>query len=291
MAASLILASGSQAALTNVGINIPARAQAAENEVSLVTPPEELKTETLGFTYDGMGHMVEAGFNEEEVYIKGLSNDFPDAWVKGFLSTGEKNTISIPSLQYVGQEKAYGIECYLIAVTPSDDGNFNYVDNYILDYDTATRTMTSGQDLSLCLYSGAGALAFYHKGMIRPQPEVPELSLKPASALDVQNQIFFYFTFNLSNLNDENYILDPNKLYYKIFVDDMPFTFTPDDYMYVEEPMTYLPFLYHDGNYDIHNLGKQRAIFLYFTKWESMGVQLYYIEGDINGEHQVLAQS
>ena len=44
---------------------------------------------------------LQIGFDGSDIYIKGMSSIFPDAWIKGTLSEDQK-TVKIPTPQYIG---------------------------------------------------------------------------------------------------------------------------------------------------------------------------------------------
>ena len=82
----------------------------------IVTPPAGLVTEDYTLVsqvgssddkeysqlWDG-DHLqtLQVGFDGSDIYIKGMSSIFPDAWIKGTLSEDQK-TVKIPTPQYIG---------------------------------------------------------------------------------------------------------------------------------------------------------------------------------------------
>lgn len=85
----------------------------APRKVGSTTPvvaPDGLETETysmMGFSYYTFGqvkHDVEVGFDGNDVYVKGLFEQVPDAWVKG-VKNGE--TVTFAQGQYIGNVEAF----------------------------------------------------------------------------------------------------------------------------------------------------------------------------------------
>ena len=80
--------------------------------IDLVTPPAGLPVQN--FVFKGVvgadkieimytGKMIQQG---QEVYLQGLGQVLPDAWVKGVLhSAGDQPYLAIPSEQYLGESK------------------------------------------------------------------------------------------------------------------------------------------------------------------------------------------
>ena len=82
------------------------------NSQELVTAPENLETEAYLFVSDGSSHFVNIGFDNNDVYFKGLFAKFPDIWIKGTL--GEDNKITIENGQYIGIAEAFGYPTYFM---------------------------------------------------------------------------------------------------------------------------------------------------------------------------------
>ena len=73
-------------------------------DVSAVTPPENLNPVTYSMEYENSGHLVNVGFDNDDVYIQGVSQNYiPNAWMKGKL---EGDRLVFP-LQYGGSISTY----------------------------------------------------------------------------------------------------------------------------------------------------------------------------------------
>ena len=92
----------------------------------ITVPPVGLETQTLiattGFN-DGVSWIpyeseAKIGFSGDNVWLQGITDLLPGAWIKG---TREGNTLTFPSGQMLGYYN--GSELYLLAAEPDKDGN------------------------------------------------------------------------------------------------------------------------------------------------------------------------
>lgn len=92
---------------------------AIKNE--LVTPPASLTTEDYVLTAQSymdeteVSYNVSVGFDGNDMYIKGIFNEFSDKWVKG---SKDGNTYKFATGQYLGQQ--YTKDYYMVSTSLSD---------------------------------------------------------------------------------------------------------------------------------------------------------------------------
>lgn len=121
----------------------------------IVTPPAGLVTEDYTFVSlayssdDDRGNYqqlldgdhlqtLQIGFDGSDIYIKGISSIFPDAWIKGTLSEDQK-TVKIPIPQYVGsrvREDGESVDWFFVGYNNEHYyDNEDYYNNYFINYD------------------------------------------------------------------------------------------------------------------------------------------------------------
>ena len=104
-----------------------------EAEDTLVVPPAGLTTETYGFSgnsyvYSRAKHYnVSVGFAGNDMYIKGLFSDTPNAWIKG---TKKGNTYVFPHGQMLGPTHSGTTNYYMIA---TDHANTSQIEDLVLE--------------------------------------------------------------------------------------------------------------------------------------------------------------
>ena len=177
--------------------------------------------------YSGEGQII---FNDEEVYIRGLSYYLPEAWVKGEMD-GE--TITIPAGQYLGNYGGqYDMWLGSYQVTMNDNTPVYSFGDIVLTYDEETgvlstkdRIVTNGKPDELYWYS-----LFYNLVMTPGEVEKPEVVEVP-EGLELADYIF-KATKNSYDKQD-NLVQTPVAMPLKVGIDGND--------IYVQGLCTYLP--------------------------------------------------
>lgn len=258
-------------------------------ETTLVTPPDDLELETWYMISDYVGHPVELGFyGDDEVYfympvtcMYDMDGVIPEYWVKG---TIEGDEIILPK-QYIGMSPMMQCDTYFNPAMmyydyEEDEDVIERYDVAVLSWDPETKTMKS--DVSFAVIGGPGYVFGYEETpVIRWQPEEIEYNLPNPVIIDAFNYDDYLhygvFAFGLPALNKEGYVLDPDYIYARLYVDGEVYEFTPEDYD-IDEPMEWVPFLFDDG-WDFHQEGAYHRFDIYFDGAETMGVQAKYDDG------------
>lgn len=262
----------------------------------LVEAPAGLQTELYALTSEGYeGSLVKVGFDGNDVYVQGIDKNLPDTWVKGTIS-GDK--VTFKSGQYVGADEVAGYHQYLMSATVTqeyDDYYGEYYDVYALadgdiefSYDAATKTLSAstpfllnaGKDEVYYLYA-------FKSATIKPFQEVAATPAPPViNELYEGGWRFFasgygwgYIDFDLQASDvDGNYIM-PEKLSYQFYTkvngEVKPMTISPEDFIYLEETMTEIPYGFQEG-WDFYANGANTTFYYHVVGPEAYGVQAIY---------------
>lgn len=158
------------------------------NEEQPISVGETLSTVPYVFNYrsnigdsgameDGSS-IVNVGFDGNNVYVQGLWNGLPEAWVVGVVS-GDKLTFHLP--QYLGEYNDEYLGKYPIYFTALDDHTGILMDAVTFDYDSETKTFKN-HDYPISIginKTGYLGLQDYYKGEFLTQ----ELSVDAADAV------------------------------------------------------------------------------------------------------------
>lgn len=115
---------------------------------TLVAPPTSLSTETYRFSgrsyiYDRrQSYDVTIGYDGDDIYIKGIFKDVPDAWIKG---SKKGNTYIFPHGQLLGKTHTGTTNYYMIAC---NHRNTSEIQGLVLNIDS-TDAYSTGQYLVL----------------------------------------------------------------------------------------------------------------------------------------------
>jgi hypothetical protein len=259
--------------------------------------PKDLEIEKYAYTatdlflyWDGKDSDVSGnlnvGFYGDEVYIQGMSIDYPEAWIKGRFK--DKTTVVFPSGQLLTDERSL----YFIAV----NSDYDVVDNYTLIYDPETGSFEEeGSDAAMInSYKDkieSSVWQFYVDYIIKPiteQPATPAKSVISTIKYDVTGDDILQFILAKVDTDGEGLIGD--KLFYKLWYatedgTEATYTFTPAVYTGLDEETDEIPATFTDGK-----SFKDGALSLLMddrTSWISIGISTVYYGGEERHESEI----
>lgn len=243
-----------------------------------VVPPSDMLLEEWTMVATYQGRPANVGFYGDDVYIGNFSTKFPNAFIKGHR---EGDKVVFKSKQYIGTYSIYFV--YFMAGT-CDPLALYLADEIVFDFDAEKKILRAPENS--CMYMNVStdklkSLETFEGPMIRsndmdhtPQPMHPV----PTSYGDYfEGGGYTYITFYLPNVNADGAILDTSNMYYEISIDgDEPFTFTPDEYGGIDEPMTRVPYNFTNGKNIVSSSGGvANVVFFYFIGYETVDIQLF----------------
>ena len=257
-----------------------------------------------GYAYQ----QIKAAIVDNEVFIKGLWEDYPDACIKGII---EGDKMYIPSKQYIGwMQTSSGNSYYTYYMNTVEDYNLIYMPGYTATdkpmefvYDKENRTFTGNSDL---------------KGIIKYGKTVGSYEMNPLEKfIDVYlaytdvNNIAVPATPKITWLRyEEDYgwgsvdfdiypedingnCLDINNFYYSLFLDDEVLLFDPEDpidekkYAGIDEPTTEIAYTFLNGSgFDTAGSMTARAVQYFKIGFDEIGVMAIY-KNPVTGERQL----
>lgn len=264
---------------------------------TVVEVPADMTCEDWVLKANDDGHFVKVGFSGKDVYVGGIYETMPDAFVKGTID-GDK--VVFKSGQYLGPDES--LNCHAYFVTGGSEMVWDdvymewYSSPYLteqieLSYDAEAKTMIadSKNDSTMFINSGKAHI-YYIEAFDAPEfryqapiegavkPATPEfLSLSPYD----EYYGYGYIDFIVPKFDVDGRMLDTDKMHYNLFIDDELFTFYPDEYIALTEEMTNVPYDFTDS-YDIYDYGTEKMIYFYTTGFEKIGVRSTYTAD--NGE-------
>lgn len=230
--------------------------------------------EETGETYlerNGSYH-VHVAFVGDQVYFQGLSRYMPDSWVVGTL---EGNVVTVPADEYLGDFYYNG---YALPV-------FGY--EMTFTYDAENNKFTS-DNIAFDIYFGDAVLTtesydyaeLYLVKEIPGKPETPEVV-----DVNLYDTDYPWIALNIPTTTTDGNEMILDQVFYTITIMDkdgemFDYVFKADDYYYLDEDMTQMPYNFSD-NYDIYQGGAKVYVYGYdFTTWQQIWVQTtYYTSG------------
>lgn len=264
-------------------------------EKVLVTPPADMSTKSYLLTVDAQvwdssikTSEVVVGFYDSKVYIQGLSSDFPTSWVEGNVD-GDK--ITIPSGQYYGENFMMGFEMFFCAADKElkydEAGNFMDVtftpaEELVCTYNAEAGTFESdGTFLTYLRSSWNDPEEFAYMGCnfnprftpleyVATTPKTPEVTFVQEynEESNIASVVFY-----MSTIGEDGEVMNPENMYYNIYLDGELYTFM-EDFYYTFGDVTDVPYLFN--NYiNISNDSGNVMIDLY-EPFDSIGARLVY---------------
>ncbi len=260
-----------------------------------VTPSDPSSAESYLMTYaasteDGKDYQaVKVAVDGNDIYLGALTENQPNAWAKGTIS-GDKAVFE--GNQYLGVDTV--TEAHVYFQPCGHDSIYNeeydytydsvYVKNQIVfDYDPVAKTLKNSEE-GFSVSKGTvelNAQASYFEPSLAPWTEKPGTPLAPTiydfMAYDVDYG-YGGIQFYLNRLSTDSLYLPANHLYYKAYLDDEEFTFDPETYTTLTEPVTEMPYLFSDGA-EIQYYGDNHIFYFYVAGFDKIGIQEIYNDG------------
>lgn len=243
-----------------------------------VSPPAGCESVLYNFTYKQANEVYsqtcDVVFDNDDVYFQGLCYYFPDAWLKGTFNK-EHTELRLASGQFVGHKLYVNYFSAAHRTTVEIDGEFQTVwekdPELILEVgedgksfsfnNTQYFAITIADEVDYNIYSGK-ITERVNKAVKPVAPIIDGLYWIDVDAL--------YFTQPLIDV-DGNYI-DPSNMSWRMYYDDVLFTFTPDEYMNISKPTTEIPYGFSD-NWDFGFDRGEQFVAIYNTSYQSIGIE------------------
>lgn len=266
------------------------------------------------FIYDSHGIIVEVGFNGDYMYIRGLNPNFPDGVI---IASIEGNTAIIKQNQIMGIYS--DTLMYLKLVKYNEDYNYETDDPYLeyffappeavftLQLSDDRKTIRSGENEYELALNGSPSrlytLAVYKEINLDLQTSYAGTPRNPAEPYWYDEfktggtGLFFFYVYDVST---DGSMLDPEQLYYSIYVDGQIMTFVQElnpsggrpyyFYPQIYEPTTRIPYLFTNWQ-DIYLYADtpRRMVEIYDSSVKTVGVQSVYVYDGVTTVSDILS--
>lgn len=259
-----------------------------------VAPKDETKATQMSITYydsgQRYGRVKKAVREGNDIYIAGLNKNISSGWAKGTIS-GNKATFS--GHQYMGLDTVTASYAFFEPVShnmvwDSEIGDsiesLTLADAITFDYDADKGTLSTDSTFvanqgykmfnQVFTYDGATIEPWTEKAATPLAVDASTMSYMPFS----EEYGYGLLAFAPSEFDADGYILDANKLYYSIYLDDDVLTIDPDDYTLFPYETTEIPFTYSDM-LDFVNYAGMWQVYTFVTGIDRIGVQMIYKGG------------
>ena len=260
-----------------------------------VTAPSELSTEKYVITHfngSGLpeGNIVDLGVDGSNVYLKGISTEAPDAWIKGVAEDGK---FTFQNAQFIG---ASATDYLFLTGADSAQAYDDFFEEYYTDYTLNGKDVVFNYDAAQNAYKADGAFLVnkgkteanpaveFNSAVLAPFQEVAATPTNPEimdfSPMD-DDYGYGYMEFMIPSFDVNGNYMNEKKISYQLYVvvngKERVLETTSDVYIYQEtEKMNEWPLNYSD-DWDIYPQGGGDVLFYYYvTGFEKIGVQAIY---------------
>lgn len=242
------------------------------------------ETETVVVDYNLNVHVGIAG---TDVFVKGISEDLPDAWIKGTLDPAT-NKVTFPTGQHIGTYLYWFWEFEYFF----DGYGQNGFEDVVMDYDATAKTLTMESPLYL-LINPYWLLVDPNLILANVQlSEIADVAATPAQPEILESRLagtsYPNITVNIPNTDKDGNPILTSKLAYQYFykVGDTvtPLTLTTDLYTGLTEDMTEIPYTFTD-DWDVYNY--RLYLNMDFSSWDQIGIQSIYRGGDAENKSEI----
>lgn len=263
-----------------------------------VTPPANAKTVqyTLSSKEETSPRVIDAAIDGNDIYLKGISktSKLANVWVK---LTQNGNTAEMLTNQYLGttvrtdfvrfSNDASVYHTYAAAYSDAS----TLASKLTFSVNAETGVLTCNNVLKIVFgkrsteNASVDGMETFESLVLIPfvkkaaKPAAPTLHYR--SAVDSYDYSLTTITlaFYVRNVDESGNYLDPNNMYYNVYINDnpQPFKFLKSQYYYLEKDMVDIPFNYQDKrNEDFKVSDDQRILHFYDAHIKKLTVVMVY---------------
>lgn len=210
-----------------------------------------------------------------DYYFNNLDPIYPGHWVKG---TRKGNVVEVPGRQYLGDSTYVQ---YFQPVQVVAAGQFLNIDTLKLTIDNDTLKSDSLHGVTESFLNGRASDYYMNDFKIYIYPG--DVLAKPKNPYDVSMYTYpqrgydlLYFSIGNEGTNGE--YLNSENLFYRVYMNDTLYTFSPDKYNNLSEPTTNIMYNFNDGH-DFNATGESHYFYVYDIDFQKIGVQIGYTVG------------
>lgn len=273
-----------------------------ENRIATIMP-EGAGAEQYGMVFSNGDRtkVVTAGFQDDTVYIQGISKDYRNACITGKIN-GDK--VVFESGQYLGESKDYS---YFLVFNEAELVNINQYNEEIwefpgkilpsveADFDAENKIISFPLDMAMFINVGTSDPLYYADFFVgsffAPRTITPATPVNPSIIEIMPFEASFGYggiSFDLPLLGTKGEVLNPDLYTYVIYFDEEPYTFTPALYPGIEKPMEQIPYDFDDKNDDIRADGIFHVVLWKLDGFSTIGIQAVYSVGGIVNKSEIV---
>ena len=218
--------------------------------------------------------VVDVARQGDVIYINGLSFDSREDYIKG--------TVEDDEAIFESGQALFNNPSFWLRLDGAKVNGTSYVGTTDFSFAIAADgAMTLNQD-ALCekyMFDGGNYDVITKVKLTKYAGDVAAVPATPQYLKCVNSSYGLQTTFVLPLTDENGAEINPDNLYYRIYLDGSVYTFTPADYQGVTEAMSLVPCYYYNS-YTFNEVYRNRYKLFYFSdtsNWKKMEVESVYI--------------
>lgn len=256
-------------------------------KANAITIPEGVTTERYAMRHSTNARFVDIAVENNKIYLAGLMPD-PKVCITADIAS-DGSTVIFPTNQFLGVSESEDFFYYFVAAAPEtipdpETGGFVETiaptDKLSAKWDREKHTLTFVEpNTGFAIANGeskvGGGSLFMEPSFIRQEDYIADAPVTPEILIYnpyTEDQGYGTINFNLPFWNNDGLLINPENMYYNIYVDDEVLTLTTDVYQSLENSLADIPYTFTD-NYDLFSVGLNHAVYLYSDGYDRIGVR------------------
>ena len=223
--------------------------------------------------------VVDVARDGNDIYISGLSFDSRADYVKG--------TVNGSEAVFASDQALAGNSTYWLKLTGADGVMFHAKDNFTFTISsTGNLTLKDGVLCTKYMFDEGNLNVASEVKLVKYSGDVPAVPANPYALKYVASQTYGnQFTFVMPHKDVDGNELNPDKLFYRVYLDGQPYTFKTSDYTGLRQDMSLVPYNYYDAyNFNDIYMNKYKLFYLADEEWSKLEIESVYI---VDGKENV----
>lgn len=248
------------------------------------------------------GYPVGWAPSDGEMWFRGLSDRLPDSWIKATASPDDPFTYRIAQDQYIGIYGGWYMWTKCAKMEFDENGRVTDATlmpedyEYEIVWDVASDTyLPKDSDVYLIINASKDEVWYLDlfKNFILTHPAFEGTPKDPYSVTYfLMMELIGYNVLQaiIPSVSTEGKLLNPDELYYVVYIDGEPWTFEPEEYG-IDEPMEEIPWTLNNFNITIpveDGLDAVRDISIFVEGFSTIGIQSVYKHNGVETRSNII---
>ena len=259
----------------------------------LPEPPTGLAQEEYSYTYRledifTKATVVKVMFDKEDVYLQGLCPSLPEIWLKGTLNA-DNTKLVLKSGQYMGFEQYH--HSFAAAhknpnASADNPGEPNWLtdDELVLNVDLDGKTFYFDSKYVFSVTINGDVSYTLNAVKLKPRDDA-SIGKPMQPVITTGSELLWleadFLPFVQPNADVDGNYIDTANLTWRMYYDDVLFTFTPAEYQNIATATDEIPYCFDDRwDFIVYTDVMEQCVAIYGAGYKNIGIESVYRSGD-----------